>query len=43
VGISYSPSCDCWRVDTRFTFRPQAPRPEFGFTVTLAKFGSFGN
>ncbi|MBF5044320.1 LPS-assembly protein LptD [Aggregicoccus sp. 17bor-14] len=43
VGVSYSPSCDCWRVDTRLTLRPGVPRPEFGFTVTLAKFGSFGS
>ena len=43
VGLSYSPSCDCWRVDTRLTLRPGAQRPEFGFTVTLAKFGSFGS
>ncbi len=54
VTLSINPSCDCWRVDVRALFRrefilpdfrgnPANPfKPDFGITLTLARFGSFG-
>ena len=54
VTLSINPSCDCFRLDLRALFRrdfilpdfrgnPALPfKPDFSFTLTLAKFGSFG-
>ncbi len=54
VSVSINPSCDCFRLDVRALFRrdiilpdfrgnPALPfKPDFSFTLTLAKFGSFG-
>jgi LPS-assembly protein len=49
VGLSYGPACDCWRVDVHAIFHklPGPPYkfqlPEFGFNLTIARFGSLGN
>lgn len=45
--VAYAPACDCWRLDARFTFYPVPPPyqfrgPEFGLSLTIAKFGTLG-
>jgi LPS-assembly protein len=52
VTLSINPSCDCWRLDVRGLFPRQyiipgfqassGPLIDFGITLTLARFGSFG-
>lgn len=49
VGVSYGPACDCWRIEAHAIIHPRDlntnifPKPDFGFTFTIARFGSFGN
>jgi len=42
VGVGWSPACDCWRLDVSAAFHPGNAIPDFGFNLTLARFGSFG-
>lgn len=42
AGVSYGPACDCWRVEVHAIFHPGSWTPDFGGTLTLARFGSFG-
>jgi len=52
VTLSINPSCDCWRLDVRALFPRQyilpgfqassGPLIDFGITLTLSRFGSFG-
>ena len=52
VGLSYGPACNCWRVEAFATQRPvfspdgQARSyrvaPDFGASLTISNFGSFG-
>ncbi len=47
LGLSYGPACDCWRVSGYLAQRAAGPAlltrmPEFGITLTLSRFGSFG-
>ncbi|HLL54835.1 MAG TPA: LPS-assembly protein LptD, partial [Myxococcaceae bacterium] len=43
VGASWSPACDCWRLEAHATFRPGTAIPDLGVILTLARFGSFGS
>jgi len=41
--ISFSPSCDCWRLEVgAFLAGRELKVPDFNVTLTLARFGSFG-
>jgi LPS-assembly protein len=42
LGVSYGPACDCWRVEGVATLRRGQSRPDFGMSVSIAGFGSFG-
>src|SRR5215813_6449807 len=52
VTLSINPSCDCWRLDVRALLPRQyilpgfqassGPLIDFGITLTLSRFGSFG-
>lgn len=42
LGVSFSPSCDCWRVEAYAVLRPDHPFPDLGFNIMLARFGTFG-
>ncbi len=53
VGVSYGPACDCWRLEVSAVQRaqPTGPNgrpgpyygvPDFGATLTIQNFGSFG-
>jgi LPS-assembly protein len=47
VGVSWAPACDCWNVSGSMTQRMTADNqlggPEFGFSVTVSRFGSIGS
>lgn len=51
VGVSYAPACDCFRLELSATQRPVLDAkqrlsflvvPDFGATLTISHFGSFG-
>lgn len=43
VGVSYAPACDCFRLEVNATQRgPMYGFPDFGATLTISRFGSFG-
>lgn len=44
AGVSYAPACDCFRLEVTATQHPQDPLriPDFGATLTISHFGSFG-
>jgi len=42
LGLGWSPACDCWRLDVSASLHPGNPVPDFGFNLTLARFGSLG-
>src|SRR5581483_6646692 len=41
VGLSYSPACNCWRLEV-FTVYRGTSRPDFGATLTISGFGTLG-
>ncbi|MGZ3459336.1 MAG: LPS-assembly protein LptD, partial [Archangium sp.] len=43
LTLSYSPSCNCWRIDAYARLLPAPAKFDYGMTVTLANFGSFGH
>ena len=44
LGASYAPACDCFRLEVTATQRggPIYGFPDFGATLTISRFGSFG-
>jgi LPS-assembly protein len=44
VGASYAPACDCFRLEVTATQRnfEQLRVPDFGATLSISRFGSFG-
>ena len=43
LGFSYAPACDCFRLEVTATQRPlDTLVPNFGATLTISHFGSFG-
>jgi LPS-assembly protein len=51
VGVSYAPACDCFRLEVTATQQfkegpaalfPEYRFPDFGATLTLSRFGTFG-
>jgi LPS-assembly protein len=42
LGVSYGPSCDCWRVEGVARFGRNQVVPDFGFNFSIAGIGSFG-
>jgi LPS-assembly protein len=43
VGLSYGPACDCWRLEVSAVLRPETRVPDFGASLSLSNFGSFGS
>jgi LPS-assembly protein len=43
AAISYGPACDCWRVEAHAVFFPSTPVPNLGVSLTISRFGTFGN
>jgi LPS-assembly protein len=42
ISLSYGPACDCWRVVGYARFYPTRLVPDFGLSLTIARFGTFG-
>lgn len=52
VGVSYGPACECWRIEVAAIQRPKLTPtatgpyyggvPDFGATLTIQNFGTFG-
>ena len=43
AAVSYGPACDCWRVEAHALFHPGTPVPDLGLSLTISRFGTFGN
>jgi LPS-assembly protein len=43
AALSYGPACDCWRVEAHAVFFPSTPVPNLGVSLTISRFGTFGN
>ncbi len=42
VGVSYAPACDCFRLEVTATQPGLNKLPEFGATLSILRFGTFG-
>ena len=42
-GVSYSPSCNCWRVEAVARLERGRARPDFGLNFTVTGVGTFGS
>jgi len=45
LAVSYSPSCDCWRIEVAARIpriQNEFPKPDFFFTLVVYRFGGFG-